>query len=159
MLENIINLVRENAGEAIVNNPAIPNEHNEAVTEEAGSSIVDGLKNMIAQGQSQDVLNLFSHPSGDFQSNPAVQSISGGFIQNLVQKFGIDPSAAGNVASNLIPTVLQNLVHKTNDTADSSFNLENILGHLTGGQGLQGLLGSLGQGGGAGVLDKIKGLF
>ncbi|MBS1660670.1 MAG: hypothetical protein JST68_06425 [Bacteroidetes bacterium] len=159
MLENIISLVREHASDAIVNNPAVPNEQNEAVTEEAGNSIMDGLKNMISQGQAGDVLNLFSHPSSDFQSHPAVQSISGTFIQNLVAKFGLDPSAAGNVASNLIPTVLQNLVHKTNDTADSSFNLESIVGHLTGGQGLQGLLGSFGQGGGAGVMDKLKGLF
>jgi hypothetical protein len=63
------------------------------------------------------------------------------------------------VASNLIPTVLQNLVSKTNDTTDSSFSLENIAGQLTGGQGLQGLLGSFGQGGGAGVMDKLKGAF
>ncbi len=159
MLENIIDLVREHAGAAIVDNPAIPNEHNEAVTAEAGNSIMDGLKNMISQGQSGDLLNLFSHPSGDFQSNPAVQNISAGFIQNLIGKFGIDPAAASGVASNLIPSVLQQLVHKTNDTADNSFSLESILGHLTGGQGLQGLLGSLGQGGGAGIMDKLKGLF
>jgi len=159
MLESIINLVREHAGDAIVNNPAIPNEHNEAVTAEAGNSILEGLKNMISQGQAQDVLSLLSHPSGDFQSHPAVQNISAGFIQNLVSKFGIDPSAASSVASNLIPTVLQNLVSKTNDTTDHSFSLENIAGQLTGGQGLQGLLGSLGQGGGAGVMDKLKGLF
>jgi hypothetical protein len=159
MLESIINLVREHAGAAIVDNPAIPNEHNEAVTAEAGNSILEGLKNMISQGKAQDVLSLLSHPSGDFQSHPAVQNISTGFIQNLVSKFGIDPAAASGVASNLIPTVLQHLVSKTNDTTDSSFSLENIAGQLTGGQGLQGLLGSLGQGGGAGVMDKLKGLF
>jgi hypothetical protein len=159
MLESIINLVREHAGDAVINNPAIPNGHNEAVTAEAGNSILEGLKNMISQGQAQDVLSLLSHPSGDFQSHPAVQNISAGFIQNLVSKFGIDPSAASGVASNLIPTVLQNLVNKTNDTTDSSFSLENIAGQLTGGQGLQGLLGSFSQGGGAGVMDKLKGLF
>jgi hypothetical protein len=159
MLENILNLVREHAGEAIVNNPAIPNENNEAVTAEAGNSIMEGLQNMISQGKAQDLLSMFSHPSGDFQSNPAVQNISGGFIQNLISKFGINPSAATGVASTLIPTVLQNLVHKTNDTADSSFSLESILGNLTGGQGLEGLIGSIGQGGGAGVMDKLKGLF
>jgi hypothetical protein len=159
MLDSIINLVREHAGEAIANNPAIPNEQNEAVTAEAGSSILEGLKNMISGGQAQDVLSLLSHPSGDFQSHPAVQNISAGFIQNLVSKFGIDPAAASGVASSLIPTVLQHLVSKTNDTSDSSFSLENIAGQLTGGQGLQGLLGSLGQGGAGGVMDKLKGLF
>ena len=88
---------------------------------------------MIAQG----VLNLFSHPGFDFQSNPVV---------------------TGGVASNLIPTVLQQLVHKTNDTADGHFSLEGILGHLTDGQGLLGVQGQDVGGAGA-VMDKLKGLF
>jgi hypothetical protein len=155
MLEDIINLVKQHAGSAIVENPAIPNEQNDAVTAEAGSSIVDGLKGLIASGNAQDVLSLFSHPASDMQSNPAVQQISGGFIQNLVGKFGIDPQAASGVAGSLIPQVLQSLVHKTNDTADSSFSMESIFGHLTDGQGVQGLLGGLG----GGVMDKLKGLF
>jgi hypothetical protein len=158
MLDDIINLVKEHAGEAINNNPAIPNEHNDAVAAQAGSSILDGLKDMISQGKAQDVLNLFSHP-GDVQSNPAVQNISNGFVQNLVSKFGIEPAAAGGVAANLIPNVLQHLVQKTNDTSNSAFSLEGILGHLTGGQGVQGILGSLTSGGGEGVLDKLKGFF
>jgi hypothetical protein len=159
MLDDIINLVKQHAGEAIINNPAIPNENNEAVTAEAGSSIMDGLKGLISEGRSQDVLNLFSHTGTDLQSNPAVQNISGGFIQNLIGKFGLDPAAAQGVAGNLIPQVMQSLVHKTNDTADSSFNLENILGNLTNGQGVQGLLGSLTQGQGGGAMDTIKGFF
>ena len=116
-----------------------------------------GLQQMIAGGQANDVLSLFSHPSEDLSAHPAVQAISSGFVQNLVSKFNINPSAASGIASSLIPTVLQQLVRKTNDTADNSFNLEHLLGNLTGGQGVQGLLGSLGQAGG--VMDKLKGLF
>ena len=160
MLEDIIGLVKQHAGDAIVNNPAVPNEQNDAVTAEAGSSILDGLKGLISQGKAQDVLSLFSHPQEDMQSNPAVQQISGGFVQNLIGKFGLDASAANGVAGNLIPQVLQSLVHKTNDTADSGFSMESIFSHLTDGQGIQGILGGLSQGGGVGgVVDKLKGLF
>lgn len=173
MLEDIINLVKQHAGEAIVSNPAIPNEQNDAVTAEAGHSILDGLKGLISQGNAGDVLSLFSHPGGDMQSNPAVHQISGGFVQNLMSKFGLDSGTASGVAGSLIPQVLQSLVHKTNDTSDSGFSMEGIFGHLTDGQGIQGLLGSLGNlgglgnaaGGGSGeeqaggVLDKLKGLF
>jgi len=49
MLENLIDLVKQNAGSAIINNPAIPNEQNDAAINAAGSSIMDGLKNMISQ--------------------------------------------------------------------------------------------------------------
>ena len=45
MLENLINLVRENAGDAIINNPAIPNERNEEAVQDTSNSIVSSLQN------------------------------------------------------------------------------------------------------------------
>jgi hypothetical protein len=161
MLENLIDLIKQHAGDAIINNPAIPNSQNEAVVGEAGNSIVNGLKDMISQGKVQDVLSLLQGQGGNVASNPAVQNISSGFIQSLMTKFGLGQGEASGVASNLIPNVIQSLVHKTNDPNDSSFSIEGILSHLTGGQpgGVEGLLGNLTQGGGAGIMDKIKGLF
>jgi uncharacterized protein YidB (DUF937 family) len=149
MLENLINLIEQHAGNAVINNPAVPNEQNNAVISEAGNSIVGTLKNMVSQGNLQDVMNLF-HNSGNVSSNPATQNITGNFVQSLMDKFGLDQNAASGVASNLIPNVLQSLVHKTNDPNDSSFNLQGIISQLTSGQ----------EGGiGGGVLDKIKGMF
>lgn len=160
MLENLINLVREHAGEAIINNPAVPNEQNEAVITAASHSIEGGLQNMISQGKLQDLLSLFHNGVGNTSNNPAVQNISESFVQNLVSKFGLDKAAAGGIASNLIPNVLQHLVSKTNDPADKSFNLEGIINHLTNGQGLNNLLGGLtGNNVAEGLMDKVKGLF
>ena len=159
MLDNLIDLIKQHAGNAIVNNPDVPNSQNDATVQEAGNSIISGLKNMISQGKGQEVLNLLQNKGGDIATNPAVQNISGGFIQTLMNKFGLDQNAAGGVANNLIPNVLQNLVHKTNDPNDKSFDLQGIIGSLTGGQGIQGIVGELEQGGGAGIMDKIKGLF
>ncbi|HSZ87716.1 MAG TPA: DUF937 domain-containing protein [Puia sp.] len=147
MLENLINLIEQHADNAVVNNPAIPNEQNNAVISEAGNSIEGTLKNMISQGNLQDVQNLF-HNSGNVSSNPATQNITGNFVQSLMDKFGLDQNAANGVASNLIPNVLQSLVSKTNDPNDSSFNLQGIIGQLTSGAGA-----------GGGILDKIKGMF
>lgn len=164
MLDNLINLIRQNAGSAVIDNPAIPNEHNDAVISEAGNSIMNGLKNMIAQGNLQDVISLFNHNNGNITDTPAAQQLSGSFMQNLVSKFGLDQNAAGGVANNLIPQVLQKFVHKTNDPNDSSFNMEDILSHLSGGQSgdfdLQGLAGGFTQNSaGAGLMDTVKGLF
>ncbi len=168
MLENLLDLIKQNAGNAIIDNPAIPNQHNDAAISEAGNSIVDGLKKMISSGNTQDVVNLFNHQGGDIANNPAAQQISGGFIQNLMDKFGLDKGAASGIAGNLIPQVLQKLVHKTNDPNDKSFDIQGILGQLTNGQqggsgfDLQGLIGQFtggGNAGGAGIMDKVKGLF
>jgi hypothetical protein len=149
MLGNLLNLIEQHAGNEVINNPAIPNEQNNAVISEAGNSIISGLKNMVSQGNMQDLLNLF-HNSGNVAANPAIQDISGNFVQNLVDKFGLNQTDANGVASNLIPNVLQSLVNKTNDPNDNSFNLQGIISHLTaGGAGEAG----------SGIMDKVKGLF
>jgi len=170
MLENLLDLIKQNAGEAIINNPAIPNEHNDAAIATAGSSIVDSLKKMISGGNVQDVIGLFNHQGGNIANTPAAQQISGGLVQSLMAKFGIGQSAAGGIASSLLPSVLQSLVSKTNDPNDNSFDIKSIVGHLAGGQGqaggmdIQSLIGQFTGGGagansGAGILDSIKGLF
>jgi hypothetical protein len=175
MLENLLDLIKQHAGEAIVNNPAIPDQHNEAAIASAGSSIMDGLKNMIASGNTQDVVNLFNHQGGDIANTPAAQQISGGFIQDLMSKFGLGQGAASGIAASLIPTVLSHLVNKTNDPNDSSFNIQSIIGSLVGGGGQQPAAGGGGMNiqnilsqftgggnagaGGGGILDTLKGLM
>jgi hypothetical protein len=167
MLENLIDLVKQNAGKSIIDNPAIPNEQNDAAIATAGSSIMDGLKNMISQGNVQDVMALFNTPSQQVGNTAAAQQLSGGFIQNLVEKFGLNQGQASGIAGNLIPQVLQKFVNKTNDPNDSSFDLPGILGNLTGGQGagglnVQDLLGKFTQGEGGsnkGIMDSVTQLF
>lgn len=169
MLDNLLDLIKQNAGSSIINNPAIPNEHNEAAVSMAGSSIMDGLKNMIANGNAQDVVSLFNHQGGDIANTPAAQQISGGFVQDLMKKFGLGEGAASGIAASLIPTVLQKLVHKTNDANDNSFDIGSIVGSLTGGGGQAGGLdiknilnqftGGGANAGGGGILDSLKGLM
>ncbi len=55
MLEQLLNLVKEQAGNAVVNNPAVPNEHNDGVIAEATSSITGGLQQELANGGLQNV--------------------------------------------------------------------------------------------------------
>ena len=176
MLENLLDLIKQNAGSAIVNNPAIPNEHNDAAVSLAGSSIMDSLKGMLANGNVQDVAGLFNQQGGDIANHPATQQIQGNFIQNLMSKFGLNEGAASGIAASLIPMVLQKLVHQTNDPNNSNFNIQNIIGSLVGGGGqqqtagtggfdIQGILsqftggGGTSNNGGGGILDTLKGLM
>jgi hypothetical protein len=169
MLENLLDLIKQNAGAAIIDNPAIPNTQNEAAITTTGNSIVDSLKKMVAGGNAQDLINLFNHQGGNIANTPAAQQISGGVIQSLMDKFGLGQAAAGGIASNLIPTVLQSLVSKTNDPNDNSFDIKGIISHLAGGQSqvggmdIQSLIGRFTGGtagaGGGGIMDTIKGLF
>lgn len=189
MLDNLLNLIRENAGSSIIKNPAIPNERNEEAIATAGNSIVGGLQNMLGSGGLKDVLNLFGGKGVDINNNPVVQNVSSNVIQDLMKKFNLDQGAASNIAGGLVPNVLQSLVSKTNDSNDNSFDIQGIFNTLsagkTGGMDIQGLLGKVTAGdgldkdgdgdtdlqdvmamfnggtnkSGAGVLDTVKGLF
>lgn len=155
MLEQLMELVREQAQGSVVNNPAVPNEKNEAVIGAATESIASGLQQELANGNTEGVLALLGGKAGNgaTQDNPVVGNISNNFVGTLLEKFNLDKGAATQLAATLIPSVLGSLVNKTNDPGNSSFSLDGILNSLTGGsaQGinLQGVLGKL-----SGGLDK-----
>ena len=149
MLENLMDLVKNFAGDSIINNPDIPNEHNDAAVSTVSNSIMDTLKNAIGSGQLSDVTSFLGGQGGDLSANPLFQNINGNVIQNLMNQFNLNQGQASGIAGSLIPSVLQNLISKTNDPSDNSFDLHGIIGSLSGegGNGIEGLM------------DKVKGLF
>ena len=188
MFEQLFNLIRENSTETIVENPDVPNEHNEDVMQEASSSITGTLQSMLAGGQAKDVLSLFNTQPDQVQSHPAMQQISGNFINNITEKFGIGGGQAKGLAASLIPMILGKLIGKTNNPSDNSFNIQDIFNKLsnngTSGMNIPGMLSKLSAGGfdkdgdgdvdlqdltaafrggsqssGGGILDSLKGML
>lgn len=140
MFENLLDLVKQNAGDAIINNPAIPNEHNDAAIQTAAGGIMDHLKGMVASGGTESISGLLS--GGDLSNNPEVAKISGSVAGSLASKFGISSEQATGVAASLIPMVMGSLVKKTNDPNDKSFDMGSIISAVAGGNtgGIGGLL-------------------
>lgn len=150
MFENLVNLVKEHAGEAIINNPAIANENNDKAVNVAANGIMDQLKNLAGSGGGVEAItNLFK--DGNVANNPVVGKISNQVASDLVSKLGINAESASGVVKNLIPMVMGQLVKKTNDPNDKSFNLQDIAGVLTGNGGLGNIAESL--------KGKLGGLF
>lgn len=135
MLENLVKLVKEFAGDAVVNNPDIPNEHNDNVVAETTNTVAGGLQNMISGGGLQNILSMFKGggQQGGLMNNPLVNMMIGHLTGKLTNKYGIDSNKAGNLASGLIPNVLSHLINRTNDPNNKSFDLNSIIGSLTGG--------------------------
>lgn len=166
MFDNLSQLVKQYAGNAIINNPAIPNERNDEAIETASSSIFDGLKNAASNGNITDILSMFNGGS-NVATSSITQNIQSSFMANLMQKFSMDANAASGIAGNLIPAVLSQLVHKTNDANDSSFDLQSIISKVTGGNfDLQSIIGQFtgnqsnnANPNGGGILDSLKGMF
>lgn len=160
MLEQLLDLVKGMSGDAVVNNPVIPNERNEEVMADATHSIFTGLQNITAGGGTGNVLSLLGGKDGNLLSNPIVQMIIGVFTKKLLSKFNMAPAQANSIAGGLIPNVISSLVSKTNDPNNSTFDLNGIMNSLAGGGGntggggfnFQNILGSLTSGG----LDQNK---
>jgi hypothetical protein len=168
MFDNLLALVQQHAGDAIIKNDAIPNERNDEAVQLASSSIFDTLKkSSVGNGNVGDIVNMFTNNNNG--SNNAMAGImQNDLVQNLMHKFGIDANAAGGIAQNLIPTVLNNLVSKTNDPNDSSFDLQDIVSKVGGGNlDIQSIIGNFtgnstaenGKNSGGGIMDSLKGLF
>ena len=126
MLENLIQLVKENAGEAIINNPAIPNELNDSAIESTAGSIFDSLKNQFAGGGGTDMITNLLQGDQNAGSSPVTSGVLSDTISGLVSKLGISQEAAAGVVSQILPKVIDSLKSKTNDPNDNSFDFEGI---------------------------------
>jgi hypothetical protein len=134
MFEQLLSLVKENAGNDIIQNNAIPDERNDEAVETATQSISETFQNAIQGGNVNEVMQLFNNGGGNASSLALTQNMQGNLIEKLMQKFGLSNAQAGGIASSLIPMVLSKLTHKTNDPNDSSFDLSSILSHFGGGK-------------------------
>jgi uncharacterized protein YidB (DUF937 family) len=182
MVDNLNNLVKQNADATIINNSAIPNERNEEAVQEASTAIEDSLKTSLASGNVKEVANLFNSTGENITASPVTQQATNNFVDRLQSRFGLNVQQAANIANNLIPTVVKKLVQKTADPNDKSFDLQKIFNEVsegkTAGLNVQGMLNKFKGGmdrdgdgdvdlqdlkaffsGSGGVVDKIKGLF
>jgi hypothetical protein len=182
MLDQLINLVRQNSKDAVIDNPAIPNEKNEAAVQDAGGSIFSTLQGALSRGQLNEVLAFFK--GGGAGSENIVQEATGNYAQDLKNKFGLDDSNAQSVANKVVPQTMSQLASKATDPSDNSFNIQDIFNQLSGGKtggiNIQNILNKFGggkldsdkdgdvdfqdlqamfTGGSGGLMDKVKGMF
>jgi hypothetical protein len=161
MLDQLINLVEQQAGSAIINNPAIPNQYNQAAIKDVAQQIFNGLQNQATSGNLQQLTSLFQSGTTNLGTNPIVSQLISSVAGSVSSKFNVSPQAAQTMASNLLPSVMNQLVSKTNNpndtsfdltsmmqtfTGSSNFDLSGMLNQLTGGQnagGIRGILGKL----------------
>jgi hypothetical protein len=153
MFEQLTELVKQFGGDAVVNNPAIPNEQNEAVMDEAGGSIISGLKDMVASGNVGDLAGVLAGKTPIDMNNPVVKELAAKVTGNLGSKLGLSEEAAGGVAGGLIPQILGGLVNKAQDPNQPGFNVSDIISSISDGNG-GGLMDAVSKYGGQFGLDQ-----
>lgn len=124
-----MDMVRQSSQEAVVNNPEVPNEQNEAVIQTAGGSLLNSIKGMIQGGNLGSIMELMQSAHSGNANAPVVQNISGNLSNDLAQKFGFSGGTAAKIAATLIPALLAKLGSKPG----GGFDLSAIMGMLNGG--------------------------
>lgn len=144
MFETILNLVQQQAGPSVVNNPAIPNDQNDTVLQTVTGSILNGLGQQAQGGGLGSLLGMVTGQGSQITDHPATLGVQQTVQQDLMSKLGISPQVAMSVAGALVPMVLSKLMHKANDPTDSSVDAGSLLSSFGGqGGGLGGMLGGL----------------
>lgn len=130
MFEKLFLLVKNNAGTAVIDNPAIPVKYHEAVINEASSSIIEVLKGQMEMGRIKDLISYFQF-SGIY-NNSLVSSMVNKFANKLNNFYGIEPNSAWVAANSLIPPVMRELVKQSKNEQNKDFGLSNLLSKLNG---------------------------
>ena len=181
MLDQLMNLVRQHAGSAVIDNPAIPNEKNEQAVKGAGTSIISTLQHALSGGKINDVLGYFKN--GGKASPEIVREATDNYANDLQQNVGLDAAQARDVAGRVVPQTMDSMAAKAADPSDNSFNIQDIFNQLsggkTGGMNIQSMLNKFGDkdgdgdvdlqdlksmfggraAGGGGLMDRVKGMF
>jgi hypothetical protein len=129
MFEKLFLLVKNNAGTAVIDNPAIPVKYHEAVINEASSSIIEVLKGQVETGRIKDLIKFFQF-SG--YNNSLVSSMVNRFAGKLNNFYGLDPNSAWSAANSLIPPVMKEIVKQSKNEQNKEFGLTNLLSKLNG---------------------------
>jgi hypothetical protein len=130
MFEKLFLLVKNNAGTAVMNNPAIPEKYRDAVLNDASSSIIEVLQKQTEGNKLKDFIKYFQF-SGAF-NNPIITSAVKRFANKLNNFYGIESAEALSIANSLIPPVMQEMIKESKSGETKDFALGTIISKLTG---------------------------
>ncbi|MFQ3575383.1 MAG: DUF937 domain-containing protein [Cytophagales bacterium] len=149
MLQQLLEIVQESTKDSVVKNQKVPNQFNTGVQQEIAESITDFMKNQVASGNINGVVELLKKGSNtkSTKSDPIVGGIVKTLVSNLSKKFNISEDVAIAIAQQAIPLVISGLTKKAANKRDNSIDFSTILGELTKGSNKSGGLdiGSLAQ--------------
>lgn len=130
MFEKLFLLVKNNAGTAVMNNPAIPEKYRDAVLNDASSSIIEVLQKQTEGNKLKDFIKYFQF-AGVF-NNPIITSAVKRFANKLNNFYGIESAEALAISNALITPVMQEMIKESKSGETKDFALGTIISKLTG---------------------------
>lgn len=140
MLDNILDLVKNEVSSAISQNIDIPDNQKAQAVEATTNAVKDGFTNNLS-----GLTSLFSG-GGDGSIIDKIKDLVSGA---LTSKVGLNADTASSIASSIVPTIVSAISGKIQDPNSKGFNLESVIGAFTGGESPSA----------GGLLGKIAGFF
>lgn len=136
MLDILFKLIQQNTQEAVVDNPAVPNQHHEGVQQAIMQAIEGGLSDAVSKGNLTDVMDLFSKGThaDKIQGNPIVNQISGSLMDTLASKFNLAQPVSQGIIAQVLPLILSQLAGKVADQKDGSIDMNGVISAIAGGK-------------------------
>lgn len=142
MLEQIIQLVQQQASDYFVGDAGVPNEQAGAAAQAAGESIFEVIQNQILSGNMgavQDLLGVGQSgntPGGNDAMSAIMQqavAVLGGKLMNQ----GVSQQAAQSASANIMPTLMNMVLgsFRSPAPADAGFDVGSLIGLVLGGSG------------------------
>lgn len=127
MLETLLNQNRCQCGHPGIRNPTVPNTKNGRSVAESAPTHIKPSNNFNANGNAQDVMNLFHNHFANPASNPVVQNIFLSVHKNPAANFALLPKEGVMPKQGLILTLFNRLTQQTRDCNKNNFKVEGIL--------------------------------
>jgi uncharacterized protein YidB (DUF937 family) len=142
MLDEILDLVKEQALGAVTD-AGVPADKRNAAVETTAASIVEGLKDTVSLDTIPSLIGLLGGGSHAVAaSNPVVSSIQNTVVSALSEKVGLNKTMATTIATTVVPALISLLSQKSNDP-DDSFDFGSLIRSFTGGDSGGGFLGGI----------------
>jgi len=135
MLDQIVNLVKEQAMSQFINQTDVPNEQAEVAAQAAGESIFETITSQISSGNIADITGLLTGGGSGQQS--ASNPIMAGIMSTLTSKLmgsGVSEQAARSASSNVVPGLMEQVIGKfmSPKQEDAEFNAESLISSVMG---------------------------
>lgn len=132
MLEQVISSLKTELGGQLTNQSDVPSGNLDQIFSEIGNVVHKEVAGHILRGNLSDVMNLFSRGENSTGANQLQTNISSGIVSNLIGKLGLSPDTAGNIASTVLPGLIEKITaHNSTTPDDDPSPLHNLFG--TGG--------------------------
>lgn len=133
MVNDLLKLVQQVAGDSIEKDKNIPKDQTKNAIQSITDGVFGGLKQEALGGGLGNIINMFSS-KGNNISDSITKTVQASVVNSLMDKIGIKNTAAKSIANQLVPQILALLSKFGGDSKNKDFNAGELLAQLTGGK-------------------------